>query len=77
MRKPNQQIRGAGIFPPNKRTDAMTHMEITALENAGNSAKAWTPEGYDGHTHYASLLIAFMPAVLILAIATYLLQAIF
>jgi hypothetical protein len=55
----------------------MTHMEITALENASNSAKAWTPEGYDGHTHYASLLIAFMPAVVILAIAAYLLRAIF
>ncbi len=26
----------------------MTQMEITALEHAGRSAMAWSPEGYDG-----------------------------
>jgi hypothetical protein len=51
-------------------------MEITALENASHSAKAWMPEGYDGHTHYASLLAALVPALVILGIATYLLYAI-
>jgi hypothetical protein len=47
----------------------MTHMEITALENAGRSAMAWTPEGYDGVVHYGAVLSALVAAIGILAAA--------
>ena len=47
----------------------MTHHEIATLENAGRSAFAWTPEGYDGRTHYGAVLAALVPAVGILAVA--------
>jgi hypothetical protein len=52
---------------------AMTHMEITALENAGRSAMAWTPEGYDGVVHYRAVLGAMLAAIGILAAAATLL----
>ncbi len=47
----------------------MTHMEITALEHAGRSAMAWSPEGYDGRVHFGALLTAIVPALGILAVA--------
>lgn len=47
----------------------MTQMEITALEHAGRSAMAWTPEGYDGVVHYRAVLGAIIPALGILAAA--------
>ena len=50
----------------------MTHMEITALENAGRSAMAWTPEGYDVVVHYGAVLSALVAAIGILAAATFL-----
>jgi hypothetical protein len=52
---------------------AMTQMEITALENAGRSAMAWTPEGYDGVIHYRAVLGAMLVAFGILAAAATLL----
>jgi hypothetical protein len=53
----------------------MTNMEIKALENAGRTTLVWT-EGYDGQTHYSDVLKALAPALLILAIAACLLDAI-
>ncbi|SEQ07946.1 hypothetical protein SAMN05428969_1862 [Devosia sp. YR412] len=53
----------------------MTHMEIKALENAARHTMVWT-EGYDGETHYAGVLKALAPALLILTIAAGLLVAI-
>jgi hypothetical protein len=47
----------------------MTHHEIATLENAGRSAFAWTPEGYDGRTHYRAVLTALVPALSILSVA--------
>ncbi len=47
----------------------MTQMEITTLENAGRSAMAWSPEGYDGRIHFGALLFAIIPAIGILAVA--------
>ena len=47
----------------------MTHMEINALEHAGRSAMAWSPEGFDGRIHFAALLGAIIPAIGILAVA--------
>jgi hypothetical protein len=47
----------------------MTQMEINALEAAGRSAMAWSPEGYDGVIHYRALLGALLPALGILAAA--------
>jgi hypothetical protein len=52
---------------------AMTYMEITALENAGRSAMAWTPEGYDGVVHYRAVLGAMLVAFGIIAAAATLL----
>lgn len=52
----------------------MTNMEIKALEAAGRTTMVWT-EGYDGQTHYADVLKALTPAVLILIIAAGLLVA--
>ncbi|MDB5542068.1 MAG: hypothetical protein JWQ89_3795 [Devosia sp.] len=54
----------------------MTHLEIANLEHAGRSAFAWTPEGYDGRTHYGAVLTAIVPALGILAAAATLLLAI-
>lgn len=45
----------------------MTHMEIKALEDAGRTSMMWSTEGYDGQTHYADVLKALAPALLILA----------
>ena len=53
----------------------MTNMEIKALENAGRTTMVWT-EGYDGQTHYADVVRALAPALLILTIAAALLVAI-
>ena len=47
----------------------MTQVEIAALENAGRSAMAWSPEGYDGRIHFGALLGAIIPAIGILAVA--------
>lgn len=47
----------------------MTQMEINALENAGRTAMAWSPEGFDGRIHVGSLLGAIVPAIGILAVA--------
>ena len=54
----------------------MTQIEIANLEHASRSAFAWSPEGYDGRTHYAEVLTALVPAVGILAAAATLLLAI-
>jgi len=47
----------------------MTQMEIDALEHAGRSAFAWSPEGYDGRIHYGAVIGAIVPAIGILAVA--------
>jgi hypothetical protein len=54
----------------------MTQAEIRTLENAGRTAMAWVPEGYDGETHYSYVLKALTPAIGILAIAATLLFAV-
>jgi hypothetical protein len=54
----------------------MTQIEIANLEHAGRSAFAWTPEGYDGRTHFTELFAAVFPALGILAVAGMLLFAI-
>ncbi len=51
----------------------MTQLEISALENAGRASMAWSPEGYDGRTHYATVLTAMIPAFAILVAAAALL----
>jgi hypothetical protein len=48
---------------------SMTQLEIDALEHAGRSAFAWSPEGYDGRIHYAAVFGALLPALGILAVA--------
>ncbi len=45
----------------------MTQSEISNLEHASRMALAWSPEGYDGRTHYAALFGALIPAIGILA----------
>lgn len=47
----------------------MTQVEIDALEHAGRTAMAWSPEGYDGRIHLGAVLAAMMPAIGILAAA--------
>jgi hypothetical protein len=47
----------------------MTQTEITALEHAGRTAMAWSPEGYDGQVHLGAVLAAIVPAIGILAAA--------
>jgi hypothetical protein len=47
----------------------MTQMEINALEHAGRTAMAWSPEGYDGRIHFGAVLGALLPAIGILAVA--------
>jgi len=54
----------------------MTQIEIANLEHAGRSAFAFSPEGYDGKTHFAELIAALVPALGILAAAGALLFAI-
>ena len=49
--------------------EAMTQMEINALEHAGRAAMAWSPEGYDGRVHLGAVLGAMLPAIGILAAA--------
>ena len=70
---------GAPAFPgpvSTKGTRAMTQIEIANLEHAGRSAFAWSPEGYDGKTHFSALFAALVPAVGILAVAGTLLLAV-
>ncbi|WP_158625933.1 hypothetical protein [Arsenicitalea aurantiaca] len=55
----------------------MTHMEMTALENASRTAMAWSPEGYDGRTRYDYVLKAGLPALAIVAVAALLLFVVF
>ena len=59
-----------------KGTRAMTQIEIANLEHAGRSAFGWSPEGYDGKTHFGEFLAALVPAVGILAVAGTLLLAV-
>ena len=47
----------------------MTQMEINALEHAGRTAMAWSPEGYDRGVHFGAVLGALLPAIGILAVA--------
>ena len=54
----------------------MTQIEIANLEHAGRSAFAFSPEGYDGKTHFTGLLAALVPALGILAVAGTMLFAI-
>lgn len=51
----------------------MSNAEIRAFEDAGRMSMVWSPEGYDGKTHYADVLKALLPATVLLAIATALL----
>lgn len=51
----------------------MSNAEIRAFEDAGRMSAVWSPEGYDGKTHYADVLKALLPATVLLAIATALL----
>ena len=62
---------GDRSLPSGQKTKdlAMTHVEITALEHAGRSAMAWSPEGYDGRIHFGAVLGAILPAIGILAAA--------
>jgi hypothetical protein len=53
----------------------MSNIDFKALENAGRTTMVWT-EGYDGETHYANVLRALAPALLILAAAAGLMLAI-
>ena len=53
----------------------MSHHEIATLEHAGRSAFAWTPEGYDGRTHYGAVIAALVPAIGIVSVAAALLFA--
>ena len=54
----------------------MTPSEIANLEHARRSALAWTPEGDDGWSHYATLLTAVVPALGFLAACAALLLAV-
>lgn len=45
----------------------MTHMDLKALDHAGNNTALGWIEGYDGKTHYANVLMALVPAAFILA----------
>jgi hypothetical protein len=54
----------------------MTSSEIANLEHASRAALAWTPEGYDGRTHFAPVVAAMTAAVGILAVAATLLLSI-
>jgi hypothetical protein len=54
----------------------MTQLEIANLEHAGRAAFAWTPEGYDGKTHFIPLFAALIPAIGILAVVGTLLVAV-
>lgn len=51
----------------------MTRIEIANLEHASRASFGWAPEGYDGRTHYHSVLAATLPAIGILAVAATLL----
>jgi hypothetical protein len=63
--------------PKDKGFQAMTQMEINALEHAGRSAMAWSPEGYDGRIHLGAVLGAMVPAIGILAAAVAMLFVVF
>ena len=52
-----------------KRINAMTQIEIDALEHASRTVMAWSPEGYDGRVHFGAVLGALVPAIGILAAA--------
>lgn len=52
----------------------MTSLQIKALESGSHAAVVWT-EGYDGQTHYADVLKALTPALVILTITAGLLVA--
>ena len=54
----------------------MTRLEIANLNHAPRSAVMWSPEGFDGRTHYGAVLAAIIPAVGILAVAATLLLSI-
>lgn len=47
----------------------MTDTEISTLEHAGRTSIAWVPEGYDGQSHYAGVIAAITPALIIVALA--------
>jgi hypothetical protein len=53
----------------------MTNIELRVLEEASRSATMWT-QGYDGQTHHSGVLMALLPAFLILAVATSLMAVI-
>ncbi len=62
--------RSAPSLPTKRqRFEAMTQMEINALEHAGRAAIAWSPAGYDGRIHLRAVLGAMVPAIGILAAA--------
>lgn len=54
----------------------MTYLEIKGLEDASRAAMAWSPEGYDGRTHYGNVARALAPALFILIAAAALMLAI-
>jgi hypothetical protein len=47
----------------------MNSSEIANLEHASRVAMAWSPEGYDGKTHYGPVLMAFVPAICVVLVA--------
>ena len=47
----------------------MTQLEINALEHAGRSAMAWSPEGHDRARRLGAVLGAMVPAIGILGAA--------
>jgi hypothetical protein len=50
-----------------KGNSVMTHMDLKARDHtSGITSPGWI-EGYDGKTHYASVLMALVPAAFILA----------
>lgn len=54
----------------------MTQIDIANLEHASRASFGWSPEGYDGKTHYRAVLAASLPAVGILAVAAALLAGV-
>ena len=55
----------------------MTQIEIANLEHASRASFGWSPEGYDGKTHYRAVLTAALPALGIVIVAATFLANIF
>ena len=55
----------------------MTNIDINAIEAAGRSAMAWTPETDDGAPSLRRVLTAVLPALAILAVTAVVLGGLF